>query len=1164
MGKRKLKINNSYDWVVVRFVDDNIIQLCAEKSFKKKIIIGQKYHVKWKDGYKYLAEVLKTGTKHDMEDYINSGRSTFLLKNDDTLFDEELNVPNTSKENCMLPECKKVVTDDIHLLNNVETKVISIYFLRLICSTFILNNIIFFNLIVAAQPRFTNMIDSNPTELCLNENDKLIDEELNVPNTSKENCMLPECEKVVTDDIHLLNNVETKVISIYFLRLICSTFILNNIYFFNLIVAVQPSFTNMIDSNPTELCLNENDKLFNEELNVPNTSKENCILPESEKILTDDIHLLNNVETEAIQPIFENWINYNNGYDLAPIEIDQQQYSIEDWHFDKLMQNDPYNFENETVDILTSESNQNSKTKYIGLRPKKSSVLKQSSNSESSVHSDNDSESDYLPPNINLTCESSDEISYKSDFNIDQLSDIHYSDISQSSTTPTILNQKDILNNEVIESTKLVKKGYRFNGLVETSKIKQISNKRSWDKTTNCIYCEKNVTNFTRHIMRNHSMEFEVARYLSLPKGSNERVELADNIRKRGNFLCNVGEVDVIKPVRRPNEFSKTIPDASNYLPCKHCYGMYKKKYLYRHEKKCKSAKTKQLGRNRAQSNAQNLLLAFSNTDQDLVTKVFPRMAVDNISFVAKSDELIKAFGSRYLKSHREKHLVHVVTQKMRTLARLLIQMQLEYPSIKTLQECLLPKHFDLIVKCTKTVAGYDISKDLYGAPSVVLKIGNMLKQCCDIAEFTLLKHCNNLALDEAQSSTQKAIINMRSIIEKQWSYEVSTNASKEILQKKWNKPAFLPLTSDIQLFRNHLIHVQNVSIQELKNNPNNQKSFKNLEESVLAQLILLNRRRSGEVQRLFINTYLTAPIEISQEEVDLSLSEMERQLTKQLKRIVIRGKRGRGVPILFTPTLQKTITFLLKTREVVDFIDENNPYLFALPHSLNSIRGSDAIRKLSIDSGAKNPENLTSTKLRKQVATIAQILNLSDGDLEQLSTFLGHSKDVHKQFYRLSESAFQVAKVSKLLLMLENERGQEFRGKNLDEININVDALVSDVEDYSSEDDKPLESLSQDANKTVENVEKVQMKKIISNKFKSVPFPKKNLHPDSKKFVRVPWTDAEKKVTTEYFQKHILLNKVPKKEECDNLKKQFPEIMINKPWKKIKTFIHNIINSHK
>lgn len=115
---------------------------------------------------------------------------------------------------------------------------------------------------------------------------------------------------------------------------------------------------------------------------------------------------------------------------------------------------------------------------------------------------------------------------------------------------------------------------------------------------------------------------------------------------------------------------------------------------------------------------------------------------------------------------------------------------------------------------------------------------------------------------------------------------------------------------------------------------------------------------------------------------------------------------------------------------------------------------------------------------------------------------------------------------------MLENGWGQEFRGKNLDEININVDALVCDVEDHTSEDDKPLES--QDAKKTIENVEKDQMKKKISNKIKSVPLPKKNLLPDSKKFVRVPWTEAEKKVTTEYFQKHILLNKVPKKEECE------------------------------
>lgn len=53
--------------------------------------------------------------------------------------------------------------------------------------------------------------------------------------------------------------------------------------------------------------------------------------------------------------------------------------------------------------------------------------------------------------------------------------------------------------------------------------------------------------------------------------------------------------------------------------------------------------------------------------------------------------------------------------------------------------------------------------------------------------------------------------------------------------------------------------------------------------------------------------------------------------------------------------------------------------------------------------------ENITSARLRKHVATVTQLLNLSKGDLEQLATFMGHSKDVHKGFYRMSDNAFQV-----------------------------------------------------------------------------------------------------------------------------------------------------------
>ncbi|XP_022177725.1 uncharacterized protein LOC111038799 [Myzus persicae] len=362
----------------------------------------------------------------------------------------------------------------------------------------------------------------------------------------------------------------------------------------------------------------------------------------------------------------------------------------------------------------------------------------------------------------------------------------------------------------------------------------------------------------------------EVARYMSLKKGSKDRKKLSDELRKKGNFLCNIGGEQNIKPVRRPNAFSETS-DATQYLPCRN---------------------------NRAQADAHNILLAFTDHDTQLINEVFPRMAVDAISTVAKTDHLIKAFGSRYLKCHKEKHLVNVVSQKMRTLARLVIQMKDEVPGIKSLQDCLVPKYFDYIVKCTKIVANHDTSTDTFGSPSVILKMGSSLKQCCDNAEFNLLKNCDNLVLDEQQRNIQQSIINMRFIIDKQWSYEVSTNASKEMYQKKWNKPAYLPLTSDIMLFRNHLINIQNQSAKALKIDFNNLKAYKELQESILAQLILLNRRRSGEVQRIFLETYVSAPSEVSQEEVESSLSEMERHLTKQFKRIVIRGKRGRGVPI--------------------------------------------------------------------------------------------------------------------------------------------------------------------------------------------------------------------------------------------------------------------------
>lgn len=83
----------------------------------------------------------------------------------------------------------------------------------------------------------------------------------------------------------------------------------------------------------------------------------------------------------------------------------------------------------------------------------------------------------------------------------------------------------------------------------------------------------------------------------------------------------------------------------------------------------------------------------------------------------------------------------------------------------------------------------------------------------------------------------------MKYMIDKQWSFELLTNACKDINKKKWNQPAILPLTSDIKIFREHILNVEIESYKTLKMDTSNMQAYRDLKESILAQIVLLNRQ---------------------------------------------------------------------------------------------------------------------------------------------------------------------------------------------------------------------------------------------------------------------------------------------------------------------------------
>lgn len=82
--------------------------------------------------------------------------------------------------------------------------------------------------------------------------------------------------------------------------------------------------------------------------------------------------------------------------------------------------------------------------------------------------------------------------------------------------------------------------------------------------------------------------------------------------------------------------------------------------------------------------------------------------------------------------------------------------------------------------------------------------------------------------------------------------------------------------------------------------------------------------------------------------------------------------------------------------------VPSSNEYLFANPKTENRcISGYHTLKKLASQSGVKNTHLFTSTRLRKQIATVLQVMNINESEMEQFASFMGHTKKTHETYYR-------------------------------------------------------------------------------------------------------------------------------------------------------------------
>lgn len=178
-----------------------------------------------------------------------------------------------------------------------------------------------------------------------------------------------------------------------------------------------------------------------------------------------------------------------------------------------------------------------------------------------------------------------------------------------------------------------------------------------------CLYCNIQVGNFSRHSERHHSDEFQVQEFMSLDKRCIKRRTLIAKPKREGDF-CPAKMVPVLNKKNNQSE---------EFLACIYCRGYYCPKIPRRHVKKCSFNYNPKVSCN-AQSKGQTLTAGpFGPHDVLRTIGLLDFKRADRVTLVAKKDIIICEVGRRYIRSHKERHLLVVAKRLMRRLARLLL-----------------------------------------------------------------------------------------------------------------------------------------------------------------------------------------------------------------------------------------------------------------------------------------------------------------------------------------------------------------------------------------------------------------------------------------------------------------------------------------------------------
>lgn len=171
--------------------------------------------------------------------------------------------------------------------------------------------------------------------------------------------------------------------------------------------------------------------------------------------------------------------------------------------------------------------------------------------------------------------------------------------------------------------------------------------------------------------------------------------------------------------------------------------------------------------------------------------------------------------------------------------------------------------------------------------------------------------------------------------IKKKCHESISAAALRNIRAAKWNMPTVMPFTKDVQILHAYLTQKQDKWYKFISECPS-AKAWKELTKGVYCPTYPLKHAPICiSIKRHFWSTRWSGLG---------TLRNGEKKICRHFTRIVIRGKRGRSVPILLTPKMLSAIELLVSKRQACG-VPKHNKYIFVRPGAMTS----EAVRLLHV-----------------------------------------------------------------------------------------------------------------------------------------------------------------------------------------------------------------------